>query len=146
MLKGIPPMLGPELLRHLRAMGHGDEVAVVDANFPAESSARRLIRLDGCSATSVLDAVLKVMPLDTYVDDAIHVMHIVGTQDFAPITDEFRASVAQFSQEVPAKVAGLERFAFYERASKAYLVISTGEDRLYGNIILKKGILPPGKN
>lgn len=143
MLKGIPPVLSPELLRHLRAMGHGDEVAIVDANFPADSSAKRLVRLDGCSATVILDAVLAVMPLDSYVDDAVHVMHIVGTQGFAPVTDEFRATVALRSPEVPARIAGLERFAFYERARQAYLIVSTGEERLYGNIILKKGIIPP---
>ncbi len=143
MLKGLNPLLSPELLATLRAMGHGDEIAIVDANFPAASMARRLLRLDGLSATAVLDAVLSVMPLDDFVPEAAWRMEVVGDPDAEqPIFGEFREILAR--REGPGfALAALERFAFYERAKAAYAIVATGEGRLYGNIILKKGVVRP---
>jgi L-fucose mutarotase len=143
MLKGIDPLLSPDLLAILRGMGHGDEIAIVDANFPAESSARRLVRLDGVSATAALDAVLSVMPLDTFVPEAAWRMEVVGAPDAEePIFAAFRDILEQ--REGPdMRLGPLERFAFYERARTAFAIVATGEARLYGNIILKKGIIRP---
>jgi L-fucose mutarotase len=145
MLKGLDPILGPELLSILRAMGHGDDIVIVDANFPAAAmaGARPLIRLDGLDATRVLDAVLSVMPLDDFVPDAAWRMQVVGAPDEeVPIFAEFRRVIAANEGDRFA-LASLERFAFYERARGCYAVIATGERRLYGNIILKKGIIRP---
>jgi len=141
MLIGIDPLLGPELLCHLRAMGHGDYLVIADANFPSSSVARRLVRSEGVTAPQMLAAVLSVLPLDTFTDSAVSVMQVVGDGGFAPITDEFRKIVAARAGQKLANIAGLERFAFYERARAAYAVIVTGERRLYGNVILQKGII-----
>jgi L-fucose mutarotase len=143
MLKGIDPILSPDLLMALRSMGHGDEIAIVDGNFPADSMAQRLIRLDGLSATAVLDAVLSVMPLDDFVPEAAFRMQVVGDPEAEqPIFDEFR-SVLSNRESNGFRLASLDRFAFYERAQAAYAIISTGEARLYGNLILKKGVIRP---
>ena len=143
MLIGIDPLLGPELLCHLRAMGHGDYLLIADANFPA-GSAERLVRSEGVTAPQMLAAVLSVLPLDSFTDSAVCVMQVVGKPGtFAPITDEFRQIVAARSGQKFSNIVGLERFAFYERARGAYAVISTGERRLYGNIILQKGVIEP---
>lgn len=142
MLKGIPPILGPDLLYVLRAMGHGDEIAIVDANFPGDSSGPQLIRLDGISATDVLDAVLTLMPLDTFVDDQAFGMEVVGDPKKREATHkEFDKLIKK--HEPGMKLAMLERFAFYERVHGAFAVIQTGERRLYGNVLLKKGIVRP---
>jgi L-fucose mutarotase len=144
MLIGIDPLLGPELLKHLRAMGHGDCLVIADANFPAESVARRLVRSEGVTTPQMLAAVLSVLPLDTFTDSAVFVMEVVDSAgDFAPITDEFRAIVAARAGRKFSNIAGLDRFAFYERARQAYAVVATGERRLYGNVILQKGIIEP---
>ena len=142
MLKNIPPILGPDLLGILRAMGHGDEIAIVDANYPADSAGPALIRLDGISATDVLDAVLTLMPLDDFVDEAAICMQVVGNAGKRePVMDAFETILKQ--HEPKMGLASLERFAFYERVSKGYAIIQTGERRLYGNILLKKGIIRP---
>ena len=142
MLKGIPPILGPDLLYVLRAMGHGDEIAIVDANFPGDSSGPQLIRLDGLSATDVLDAVLTLMPLDTFVDDQAFGMEVVGDPKKREQTHkEFDKLIKK--HEPGMKLSMLERFAFYERVHGAFAVIQTGERRLYGNVLLKKGIVRP---
>jgi len=144
MLKSIPPILGPELLCALRAMGHGDDLVIADANFPGTAMGKRLIRLDGIAATQVLDAVLALMPLDDFVDDAATTMQVVGDADAnVPIFDEFSSIVGR--HEPAIGLTSLERFAFYERARSAYAVIQTGEDRLYGNIIVKKGVIKPSE-
>jgi L-fucose mutarotase len=143
MLKGIDPLLSPDLLAILRAMGHGDEIAIVDANFPAASTARRLVRLDGVSATAVLDAILSVMPLDDFMPEAAWRMQVVDAPDAEqPIFATFREILAAHEGQ-NIGLASLERFAFYERAKTAYALVATGEARLYGNIILKKGIIRP---
>ena len=142
MLKNIPPILGPDLLYVLRAMGHGDEIAIVDANFPADSSGPQLIRLDGISATEVLDAVLTVMPLDTFVDEQAFGMEVVGDPQKREQTHlEFDQMIGR--HEPGMRLSMLERFAFYERVHGAYAIIQTGERRLYGNVLLKKGIVRP---
>ncbi len=143
MLKGLDPILSPDLLQVLRSMGHGDEIVVVDANFPADSMAQRLVRLDGLTVTAVADAILSVMPLDNFVPEAAWRMEVVGDPTAEqPIFAEFREILAR--REGPRfTLAALERFAFYERARTAYAIVATGERRLYGNIILKKGVVRP---
>ncbi|HZY68102.1 MAG TPA: RbsD/FucU family protein [Devosia sp.] len=142
MLKNIPPILSPDLLHALRAMGHGDEIAIVDANFPAESSGPTVIRLDGISATDVTDAVLSLMPLDDFVEEQAFAMAVVDEPDRREETHrEFEALVQRY--EPTMKLTLVERFAFYERVSGAFAVVQTGERRLYGNILLKKGIVRP---
>jgi L-fucose mutarotase len=143
MLKGLDPLLSPELLRTLRVMGHGDELVIVDANYPAEASGRPVLRFDGHPATTLLDAVLSVLPLDTFVPEAAWCMAVVGEPDAEqPIFEEFRASIRKH-EGAGFGLAKLERFAFYERANRAFAVLATGERRLYGNIILKKGVIRP---
>ena len=144
MLKGLDPLLSPDLLQTLRAMGHGDEIVIVDANYPAEAMDLPVVRLDGVSATAVLDAVLSVMPLDTFVPEAAWRMEVVGKPDAQePIFGEFSEAVRRHEGSDFA-VSTLERFAFYERAKSCFAVVATGERRLYGNIILKKGVVRPG--
>ncbi len=143
MLKGLDPLLGPELLATLRSMGHGDEIALVDANFPARSSGVPVIRLDGVSTTRALQAVLSVMPLDDFVPEAAWRMAAVeGEAAELPIFAEFREVLACHAG-AGMRLAVLERFAFYERTRKAFAVVATGETRLYGNLLLKKGIIRP---
>jgi len=143
MLKGLDPVLGPELLSTLREMGHGDDIVIVDTNYPAAASGLPIIRLDGIPAPRVLDAVLSVMPLDDFVPEAAWRMQMVGDPDGEqPIFDEFRAVIAAREGSRFA-LASLERFAFYEKARGAYAIIVSGERRLYGNLILKKGIVRP---
>lgn len=142
MLKGISPILGPDLLYILRAMGHGDEIAIVDANYPGDSAGPQLVRLDGVSASDVLDAVLSVMPLDTFVDEQAFGMEVVGDANKREQTHkDFDKLIKKHEPEM--KLSLLERFAFYERVHGAYAVIQTGERRLYGNVLLKKGIVRP---
>ena len=142
MLKNIPPILGPDLLAILRAMGHGDEIAIVDANYPADGAGPVLVRLDGVSATDVLDAILTLMPLDDFVDEAAICMQVVGNaSQREPVMEEFDAIITR--HEPGMKLASLERFAFYERVAKGYAIVQSGERRLYGNILLKKGVIRP---
>jgi L-fucose mutarotase len=142
MLKGIDPILGPELLHAIRAMGHGDEICLADANFPATSNARRLIRLDGIDAVHVANAILALMPLDTFVDNAAFVMQVVGKpKEAPPIYGLFQEALDRNANGF--RIARIERFKFYERARQCFAIVATGERRLYGNLILTKGVLPP---
>jgi L-fucose mutarotase len=141
-LKGIDPLLYPELLHALAAMGHGDEIAIVDANFPASSMAQRLLRLDGVDAPRALRAILSVLPVDTFVDRPIAVMQVAGNPTEIP------EAVARFREisdqaETRESFETLERFAFYRRVRQAFAVVATGERRLYGNVIVKKGVIGP---
>jgi L-fucose mutarotase len=141
MLIGIDPLLSPELLRILRAMGHGDEIVIADANYPALSSSKRLVRIDGADTTRTLEAVLSVLPLDSFVDNPVHCMQVVGRPDeIPPAVADFQTVVDRLAG-FPEKIAMLERFAFYERARTAFATVATSERRLYGNIILKKGVI-----
>ena len=143
MLRNIPAILSPDLLMILRAMGHGDEIVIADANFPATSMGQRVARLDGIPATEVLEAVLRIMPLDAFVDDPAQTMQVVGDPSAVPeIVARFQ-EIVDNEADNPAQIRTLERFAFYERAKAAYAIVQTGETRLYGNIILKKGIIKP---
>ena len=142
MLKNIDPVLGPELLAILRAMGHGDDIAIVDANFPATSAARRLVRVDGTDAPRAVRAVLSVLPLDTFVPNAAFRMAVVDSPDeIPPITREFESLLAAAGYR--GKIEAVERFAFYDLAKSAYAIVATGERRFWGNLILKKGAIPP---
>jgi L-fucose mutarotase len=144
MLKNVDPLLSPELLSTLRAMGHGDEIAIVDANYPAASSGRPVLRMDAAaSATRVAEAVLSLMPLDEFVPCAAFHMQVVNDPaGEMPIFAEFRALLERYEPRA-AKLEGIERFAFYERVKGCFAVVATGERRLYGNLIFKKGIVRP---
>ena len=141
MLKGLDPLLTPELLHALAAMGHGDEIVLVDCHFPAVTMARRLIRLDGVTLPQAARAVLSVMPVDDFVDEPVAAMQMVDTPDVIPEvqTEVFALVSAAEGREVG--VERVERFAFYERARKAYAIIATGENRPYGCVALGKGVV-----
>jgi L-fucose mutarotase len=142
MLKGINPILGPELLKILRAMGHGDEIAIVDGNYPADTDAKRLIRMDGLGATDILDAVLSVMPLDDMVPEAAWrpAAHLDPLR-MAPIFTEFDTIIAK--HEPKQKLHVLIGADFYNKVKSSYALVATTERRLYGNIVLKKGVVHP---
>jgi len=143
MLRNVAPLLTPDILHALRAMGHGDEIAIVDANFPAASNAKLLLRADGSNAVEMLRAVVQVMPLDTYDLPAGRFMKPVEEHGELPsIVSAFQSEIDR-SADHPSKIAPVERFEFYERSQSAFAIISTGETRLYGNIILKKGVVTP---
>jgi L-fucose mutarotase len=142
MLKHIPPLLTPELLFALASMGHGDDVALVDANFPAARIAAQagvdLIRLPGLDTDTVLQAVLSVLPLDTFEAHCAFSMQVVGDTQAVPVpVARFKALVQQEGHEV----ASLERFAFYERAASARVIVQTGDQRKYANLLLRKGVI-----
>ena len=134
-------MLSPDLLKTLMEMGHGDEIVIADGNFPAASIAQRLIRLDGHSIPGILEAVLKLFPLDTYVERPVSLMAVTPGDTVKPVIWEEYRRVIQASKEPFKEFEHVERFAFYERARKAYAVIATGESALYANVILKKGVI-----
>ena len=139
MLKGLSPLLSPDLLHVLASMGHGDELVLADTNFPAASHAKRLVQLPGSSAPEVLEAVLQLLPLDDFVAQPALTMQVVGATDSRPpVVLEFDALLAKHGC---SRSAALERFAFYERAASAFAIVATGERRIYGNILLKKGVV-----
>lgn len=141
MLKGIPAILSPELLKILMEMGHGDEIVLGDGNFPAASCAQRLVRCDGHAVPELLKAILKLFPLDTFVKSPVALMAVVPGDTSKPVIwDEFRRIVEQVDTR-PDCFEFIERFAFYERAKKAYAIVATGESALYANVILKKGVV-----
>lgn len=148
MLKGIDPRLDADVLYALRAMGHGDDLVIADANFPGDSIARRtvlgrLLRIDDPSIAAVAEAVLSVMPLDTFVDDSAARMEVVGNPDEVPPVQQEVQRVVDAAEGRPRPMTGIERFAFYERAARAYAVIQTGERRFYGCFAFRKGVIPP---
>ncbi len=138
MLKGIPSIISPECLKILMEMGHGDEIVLADGNFPGASHARNLIRADGHGVPELLEAILKLFPLDTYAKPVYLMEKVPGDTVETPIWDVYREITGKYTSEEPEQI---ERFAFYERAKKAYAVIMTGESALYANIILKKGVV-----
>lgn len=140
MLKKIPKILSPQLVKTLMEMGHGHEIVIADANFPCSSISNNVVRADGLSGSEVLKAVLELLPLDSYVDEQVLLMEVVPGDNYIPeIWDEYK-SILNNSGELYT-VGYLERFAFYERAKRSYAVIATGEEALYANIILKKGVV-----
>jgi len=141
MLKNIPSILSPELLKIIMEMGHGDEIVIADGNFPGASIAQRLVRLDGHGVPVVLEAILKLLPLDIYVDSPAALMQVVPGDDVeTPIWEKYRKIITASGEKFD-DFENVERFAFYERAKNAYAVIMTGESALYANIILKKGVV-----
>lgn len=141
MLKGIPSILPPELLKILMEMGHGDELVIGDGNFPAASMAQRLVRCDGHSVPELLDAILQLYPLDRYVEAPVATMQVTPGDTVVPVIWEEYHRIVDAHEPVYNKFEQVERFAFYERAKKAYAVVSSGETALYANIILKKGVI-----
>lgn len=141
MLKGIHPLLHADLLHALAAMGHGDEMAIVDANFPAASLARRLIHASGASAPEALDAILTLFPLDTFLRPAALTMQVVGNADSMSEPVQDFATVFARHGRGAIDVGSLEREAFYARARGAYAIVRTGDMRPYGNILLVKGVV-----
>jgi L-fucose mutarotase len=151
MLKKLDPLLNADLLYALRAMGHGDELVICDTNFPADSVARQtvlgdLIRVDGVSAPRLARAILSVMPLDTFVDDAALRMEVVGKPDEVPPVQQEVQKEIDRAEGRTRPLGSIERMAFYERAKEAYCVVQSGETRFYGCFILKKGVIPPKKS
>ncbi len=139
MLKGLDPLLGPDLLMALASMGHGDELAVVDRNFPAAGFARRLVRLSGVSLGRAGTAIFSVFPIDTFVDKPLVRMEVVGEPSaVTPVQQEF-LDIARRAEGRNLEMGSLERFDFYRRAAAAFAVVATGEWRGYGNFLISKG-------
>lgn len=138
MLKGIPSIISPELLKVLMEMGHGDEIVIGDGNFPGASTNARCIRCDGHGVAEILEAILKLFPLDTYAHPVYIMEKVKGDNVETPIWEEYKNIIKPHTDEDMEQV---ERYAFYERAKKAYAVVMTGESALYANIILKKGVV-----
>jgi len=142
MLIGISPVVGPDLLATLCRMGHGDELVLVDAHFPAESIGGRVLRADGLRVVDLLDGILPLLAIDSYVPDPIVMMAAVEGDRLDPAVHErFRAAIERHHPRAPATVF-IPRFDFYDRARRAFAVVATGETAKYGNIILKKGVTP----
>ena len=142
MLKGLDPLLSPDLLRVLRAMGHGDEIAIVDGNYPAEDHAKRLIRLDGHGAPRILDAILSVMPVDDMVPDAVwRPSAYLDPQRMEPVFADFTAVLLKHEPE--QKIVALSGDAFYNKVKACFAVAASSEPRLCGNIIVRKGVIYP---
>ena len=138
MLKGIPKILSPELVKILMEMGHGDEIVLGDGNFPGQGLNLRCVRCDGHGTSEILEAVLKLLPLDTYQKPVYLMQKTPGDTVETPIWDKYAEIINPYTDE---KMVEIERFEFYERAKKAYAVVMTGETALYANIILKKGVV-----
>ena len=144
MLKGIPKILSPELLKVLAEMGHSDRIVIGDGNFPAESMGKNaiVIRMDGHGVPEILDAILQLFPLDTYVKHPVNLMQVMpGDTVETPIWNTYEEIVAKHDERGVEAIGTIERFAFYEEAKKAYAVIATGESALYANVILQKGTI-----
>jgi L-fucose mutarotase len=142
MLKGIPDIISPELLKILHEMGHGDDLVIGDSNFPAASTARRLVRADGHQLPEILEAVLSLFPLDTFVEKPVSLMAVVAGDATVPTVHErVRAVVRKWEPRGDAAVGLVERFAFYALAREAYATIATTEKGAYGCVILKKGVV-----
>lgn len=144
MLKGIPPILSPELLKVLCEMGHSDRIVIGDGNFPAETMGKNaiVIRCDGHGVPELLDAILQVFPLDTYVEKPVSLMQVMpGDTVETPIWDTYKEIVSKHDSRGSEAIGEIERFAFYDEAKKAYAVIATGETALYANIMLQKGVV-----
>lgn len=140
MLKNIPSVLSPELLKIMMEMGHGDTIVIGDGNFPAASNAKRLVRLDGHGVCEILDAMLALFPLDTYVEEPVGLMAVTPGDPVVPVIwDDYKRIIKE--REGDHKIEMIERFEFYERAKEAYAIVATGETALYANIILKKGVV-----
>jgi len=138
MLKGLPKILSPELLKVLCEMGHGDEIVIGDANFPSKSINSNVIRADGIGGVELLQAILQVIPLDAYAESNFMLMETTNGDPVPPIWKEYEK---EGRKDCNFKPSTIERFSFYERAKKAYAVVASGEEQIYANIIIKKGVI-----
>lgn len=144
MLKGISKILSPELLKVLCEMGHSDKLVIADGNFPAESMGKNaiVIRMDGHGVCDVLDAILQLFPLDTYVEKPVNLMQVIpGDNVETPIWNEYEKIINKYDERGKKAIGQIERFAFYEEAKTAYAIIATGESALYANVMLQKGVV-----
>lgn len=144
MLKNIPKILSPELLKILCEMGHSDRIVIGDGNFPAESMGKnaKVIRCDGHGVPEILDAILQVFPLDIYVDTPVNLMEVMkGDPVETPIWDTYEQIVSKYDERKGSAIGQIERFKFYEEAKTAYAIIATSEKALYANIMLQKGVV-----
>ncbi len=144
MLKGIPKIISPQLLKVLMEMGHGDRLVIADGNFPSESVGENsvVIRADGHNVPDLLDAILKLMPLDTYVETPVSLMQVVPGDDVeTPIWDEYKEIVKKYDERGENAFSEIERFKFYDEAKNAYAIMATGETAIYANIMLQKGVV-----
>lgn len=147
MLKGIPAVISPDLIKVLMEMGHGDELVFADGNFPAASCAQRLIRYDGNGVIELLEAILQLFPLDTYVEHPVGLMEVVPGDKVTPIIwEDYRKIIHKVEPELKEPFEIIERFDFYVRAQKAYAIIATSESARYANMILKKGVVLPNNS
>ena len=142
MLRNVPKVLSPELIKVLCEVGHGDEIVIADANFPSENYGQRVVRADGISGPKILEAVLEMIPLDTYSDPNVILMQLMKC-DEGKINPTIWKEYADIAKRVDGneKIGNIDRFEFYERAKKAYCVIATGEEAVYANAIVKKGVI-----
>ncbi len=146
MLKGIPAILSPELLKVLCEMGHSDRIVISDGNFPAETMGKDaiVVRMDGHGVPEILDAILQVFPLDTYVEKPVNLMELMDCDKGiieTPIWDEYKAIVAKYDDRGAEAVGNIDRFDFYDEAKKCYAIIATGESAVYANVMLQKGVV-----
>lgn len=141
MLKNIPAIISPELMRIMMEMGHGDEIVFADGNFQAATKAQRLVRCDGHGVSELLDAILKFFPLDTYVEAPVGVMEVVPGDDVVPTVWEEYKTIIKKHEGQERNIEHIERFKFYNRAEKAYAIVATSDCALYANLILKKGVV-----
>ena len=144
MLLGIDPVLSPDMLKVLCEMGHSDTIVIADGNFPAESIGKNsiVLRADGHGVPEILSAILKVIPLDKYVEKPVSLMQVMpGDNAETPIWDTYKEIISKADSRGADAVGEIERFAFYEKAKKAYAIIATGETAIYANIMLQKGVI-----
>ena len=142
MLKGIPSIIPPELLKILAEMGHGDEIVIGDGNFPGNSMNERCVRCDGHGVPELLDAILQLFPLDTYVEKPAILMEVMkGDNAKTPIWDTYKEIIAKHDPRGADTVGTIDRFDFYDEAKKAYAIIATSEKAIYANIMLQKGVI-----
>lgn len=146
MLKGIPKILSPELLKVLCEMGHSDRIVIADGNFPSQSMGKNsiVIRMDGHGVPEILDAILQVFPLDTYVEKPVVLMELMERDKGVvqtPIWEEYKKVVAKYDSRGEAAVGNIDRFDFYDEAKKAYCIIATSESAIYANVMLQKGVV-----
>lgn len=141
MLKNVPRILSPDLMKVLMEMGHGDEIVVADGNFPCYTHNKNIIRMDGNGGNDVLEAIVSMLPLDSYADENVFLMSVLeGDNVETPIWDDYKETLNIYEGD-NAKIGFLSRYEFYERTKSAYAVIATSEEALYANIILKKGVI-----
>lgn len=141
MLKKIPPILSPDLVKFLMEMGHGDEIVIADGNFPGASHARNLVRCEGLNVPELLEAILELFPLDTYSENSVSLMKVVDGDPYQPEIWDTYKTILGSSKEENTSIEHIERFAFYERSKQAYAIVTTSENSLYANVILKKGVV-----